>query len=79
MWVSRCVEGGQGGSCCGVDEGEFTTVVLYPPKRCRFDVVKKINLIESTGSKGTGWIAGSNDLIPVQSNSGPIDRTGLEP
>ena len=41
MWVSQCVGGGQSDSYCEVDEGGFTTVVLYAKKRHRFDAVKK--------------------------------------
>ena len=82
MWVSQCVGGGRSDSYCEVDEGGFTTVVLYAKKRRRFDAVKKKkkNLIEPGGLEGTnlfvrftGWTADSSGLIPVQSNSGPID------
>lgn len=71
--MSRWVGGRRDDSCYGVDEEGFITMVLYPSKRRHFDAVKKLNLIEPIGSSG------SSGPIPVQSNSGLIDRTGPKP
>lgn len=51
---------------------------LYPPKRRRFDAVKKNNkLIEPSGSEGTGRIVDSTGPILVQPISSPNDRIGI--